>query len=94
MKAWMGTERYSQFVSDMPIKKDKEETGRWMRKSDLRISKEAMIGSAQEQAIRTNRIRYNIDKTADYPTCRLCKERGKTLSHMVSEDTKLAQTDY
>ena len=53
-----------------------------------------MVCAAQEQAIRMNHIKYNIDKTADSPTCRLYKERGETVSHIVSECKKLAQTDY
>ena len=84
MKAWMGKQMYSQFVSDMPIATDKVETWSWMRKSDLKISTEALICASQEQAIRTNYIRYNIDKTADSPTCRLRKERGETVSHIAS----------
>ena len=94
MEAWMGKQMYSQFVSDMPVTTDKEKTWSWMRKSDLKITTEALICAAQEQAIRTNYIKYNIDKTADSPTCRLCKERGETVSHIVSECKKLAQTDY
>ena len=36
-----------------------------MRKSDLKGCTEALICSAQEQSIRTNYIKYNIDKTAE-----------------------------
>ena len=36
---------------------------------------EALICAAQEQTIRTNHIKYNIDKTADSSTCRLCKAK-------------------
>ena len=38
-----------------------------MRQSDLKITTEALICAAQEQAIRTNHIKYNIDKIADSP---------------------------
>ena len=65
-----------------------------MRKSDPTITKEALICAAQEQAIRTKYIKYNIDKTADSPTRRLCKERGETVSHISSECKKLPQTQY
>ena len=67
----------------MPITTDKEKTWSWMRKSDLKITTEALICAAQEQAIRTNHIKYTIDKTADSPTCRFIKERGETVSHML-----------
>ena len=93
METWTGKQMYSQFVRDVPITTDKEETWSWMRKSDLKITTEALICAAQEQAIRTNHIKYNIDKIADSPTCRLSKGRGETVSLIVSECKKLAQAD-
>ena len=77
MEAWMGKQMYSQFVSDMPVTTDNDKTWSWMRKPDLKITTEALIYAAQEQAIRTDYIKYNIDKTADSPTCRLCKKEEK-----------------
>ena len=53
-----------------------------------------MICSAQEQPIQTNFIKYNIDKTAESPLCRMCGTRNETISHMVSERGKLAQKEY
>ena len=94
IEAWIGKQMYSQFVSDVPVTTDNEKTWSWMRKSDLKITMEESICATQEQAIRTNYVKYNIDKTADSPTCTLCKERGETVSHIVSEYKKLAQMDY
>ena len=65
-----------------------------MRKSDLKGCTEALICSAQEQSIRTNYIKYNIDKTAESPLCRMCGTRNETISHIVSEYDKLAQKEY
>ena len=50
--------------------------------------------SAQEQSIRTNYIKYNIDKTAESPLCRMCGTRNETISHIVSECGKPAQKEY
>ena len=50
--------------------------------------------AAQDQAIRTNWIRHNIDKEDISPSCRLCGERDETVSHVVSECKELAQNDY
>ena len=50
--------------------------------------------SAQEQAIRTNYFKYHIDKSVDSPSCRMCGETGDTISHIVSECSKLAQGEY
>ena len=55
---------------------------------------EALICSAQEQALRTNYTKFHIDKNADSPLCRMCGEKGETISHLVSECGKLAQREY
>ena len=65
-----------------------------MRKSDLKGCAKALICSAQEQSIRTNYIKCNIDKTGKSPLCTMCGTRNKTISHIVSECGKLAQKEY
>ena len=65
-----------------------------MRQCDLKITSETLICSVQEQAIRTNYVKYQIDKSVDSPSCRMCGETGKTISHIVSECSKLAQREY
>ena len=50
-----------------------------------------MICSAQEQSLRTNYTKYHVDKTVELPLCRLCGVRGGSVSHNVSECTKLDQ---
>ena len=65
-----------------------------MRKSDLKGCTEALICSAREQSIRTNYIKYNIDKTAELPFCRMCGTRNETISHIGSECGQLAQKEY
>ena len=63
----------------------------WLRKYDLKIPIEALICSAQEQAIRTNYVKYHIDKSVDSPSCRRWGETVETSSHIVSECSKLGQ---
>ena len=74
--------------------KGKNNTWRWMRKSDFEGCTGALISSAQEQPIQTNYIKYNIDKTAESPLCRMCGTRNETISHMVSERGKHVQKEY
>jgi len=52
--------------------------GHEVARSDLKITTEALLFSAQEQAIRTNYIKFHIDKSTDSPSCRMCGERGDT----------------
>ena len=84
---------HGQFARDTEDK-NKSNTWRWMRKSDWNGCTEALICSAQEQSIRTNYIKYNIDKTAESLLCRMCGTRNGTISHIVSECGKLAQKEY
>ena len=93
-ETWLGKQMYGQFVRDMNEMTDKEGTLRWLSKSDLKSTTEALICAAQEQAIRTNYTKYAIDKTTDSPACRMCEERGETISHIASECKKLAQKEY
>ena len=47
-----------------------------------------------EQALRTNYVKYHIDKTVESPLCRLCSKKGESVSHIVCECKKLAQREY
>ena len=71
-----------------------ERSWQWIVRGDLKGCTEALIFSAQEQALRTNYIKFHIDKNAESPLCRMCGERGETISHLVSECGKLAQKEY
>ena len=83
---------HGQFARDMEDK-DKNNTWRWMRKSDLKGCTEALICSPQAQSIRTNYIKYNIHKTAESPLYRMCGTRNE-ISHIVSACGKLGQKKY
>ena len=71
-----------------------DRTWQCIAKGDLKGCTEALIRSAQEQALRTNYMRFHIDHTAESPLCRMCGSKGETVAHVVSECSKLAQTEY
>ena len=73
---------------------DWEKSWSWLRNGDLKGCTEALVCSAQEQALRTNYTKHYIDKTNDTPLCRMCSDKGETVSHLASECAKLAQTEY
>ena len=73
---------------------DWNRTWQWIAKGDLKGSTEALICSAQEQALRTNYTRFHIDHTAESPLCRMCGSKEETVAHVGSECGKLAQTEY
>ena len=71
-----------------------EKSWQWIVRGDLKGCIEAFICSDQEQALRTYYIKFLIDKDAEPPLCRLCRERGEYISHLVSEGGTLAQKRY
>ena len=42
-----------------------------MKKTDFKAETEAFISAAQEQALRTSYIKFNIDKIAESLLCRM-----------------------
>ena len=78
----------------MNEKIDIEKSWSWLCKSDLKPETEALICAAQEQALRTNYIKCKIDGSTKSPLCRVCGEKGESVSHVVSECKMLAQKEY
>jgi len=91
---WQGKKMYGQFVREMPEEIDKDLSWQWLVQCDLKVQTEATICAAQEQALRTNYIKNKIDKTSENPLCRMCREKGETVQHIICECKKLAQREY
>ena len=90
---WKEKEMHGQFVRELQGVVWNN-TWQWLMKGDLKGYTEALICSAQEQALRTNYIKFHIDKTADSPLCRMCSEKGESIYRLISECGKLAQREY
>ncbi|CAH3017528.1 unnamed protein product, partial [Porites evermanni] len=60
----------------MPETVDKDKTWEWTRKGDLKVETGTLIFAAQEPALRTNYVRFNIDKSMDSSLCRLCGQKA------------------
>ena len=93
-QSWSEKKMHGQFIRELPEEVDKDQTWQWLSKSDLKIGTEALLCAAQEQAIRTNYVKYQIDKTSESPLCRLCGKKGETVQHLISGCEKLAQKEY
>ena len=61
-------------------------------KENLKRETESLLISAQNNAIRTNHIKAKIDKTQQNSKCKLCGD--ETISHIISEHSRLAQKVY
>ena len=71
-----------------------EESWRWLRNGFLKKETEGLILADQEQALRTNSIKYNIDKTSETPLCRVCGDDIETVRYIASGCKTLAQREY
>jgi len=71
-----------------------KESWQWLKRGSLKRQTESLIIAAQDQALRTNYRKARIEKTTNVATCRLCKEKDETVSHLISECSKIAQTEY
>ena len=54
---WNEKRMHGKFVREMPEKVDKKKTWQWLSRGELKISTEAVLCAAQEQAIRTNYVK-------------------------------------
>ena len=66
----------------------------WLSRGDLKFWTEALLCAAQEQAIRTNYMKYHIYKTSEISLCRLFGKKGESVQHITSGCEKLAQKEY
>ena len=82
--------RFKRLINN--ISRDK--TWTWLRKGNFKKETESLLTAAQNNAIRTNHIKVRIDKTQQNIKCRLCGDRDETISHIISECSKLAQKEY
>ena len=57
---WSNKKMYGQYCRETSDDIDKEKRWLWLKNSDLKAETEALICAAQEQALRTNYIKFNI----------------------------------
>jgi hypothetical protein len=93
-KAWIEKKMYGQYNRDLRKEVDRERTWWWLKKGDLKPETEVLLCAAQEQALRTNYVKFHIDRNVESPLCRLCGEKGEHITHLISECKKLAQKEY
>ena len=84
---------HGQFTRKMPETVDKDKTWEWTRKGDLKVKTGTLIFADQEQALRTNLVKFNRDKSVDSRLCSLCGQKGETINHIIGECKCLAQKE-
>ena len=93
-KKFLEKKMHGQFNKEISDSIDKEKSWYWLSRSDVKVETEALLCTAQEQALRTNYIKHNIDKSIDSPLCRMCGKCGESVQHIVSGCEKLAQKEH
>ena len=88
---WRGKAMYGQYVRQIDDK-DKSNTWKWLRKSNLKGCTEALICSAPERGLRTNYMKFHIDKTGESPLCKMCRVENETVSYIASECKRKIKT--
>ena len=71
-----------------------EKTWTWKKKGNFYRETESLLIAVQNNIIRTNHMKVRIDKMQQNSKCRLCGDRDKTINHIMSECSKLAQNEY
>ena len=71
-----------------------KKTWMWLRKGNLRRETESLLIKTQNNGIRTNHIKVRIDKMQQNSKCSLYGGRDKTINHIISECSKIAQKEY
>ena len=66
----------------------------WLISGELKITSEALIVAAQDQALPTRNILAKLYHSTDSPKCRQCGKKDETVSHIVSGCEMLADSDY
>ena len=75
-KQWKEKRLHGKFIKETEEVRS-EETWGWIRKAYLKKETEGLIFAAQEQALRTNWIRKNIDGQEVSQICKMCEERDE-----------------
>ena len=93
-KRWQSKPLHGQYLQDIKDKTDNYITWSWLKNGELKKETEGFLTAAQDQALRTNAIKAEIDKVTEDSKCRLCKEKDETVDHLISLCSKIALADY
>ena len=67
---------YGQFLREQEkTDVDKDRTRNWIKKLGLKAGTEALIFTAQEQALRTNHVKFSVDRTVEPAECVMRRAR-------------------
>ena len=65
-----------------------------MKRGNLKREAESLLAAAQDQILRTNYRKAELEKQPVSPLCRMCQKKDETITHLVCECSKRAQIQY
>ena len=81
---WTSKIMHGQYIRQMEAVADPLSSWDWLTQQDLKKETERMIIAAQDQDLRTNYIKFKIDKVPGSSTlCRLCRNQHETIDHIL-----------
>ena len=66
------------------------ESCQWLKRESVKREMESVSATAQDQALRTNYRKAKVEKQPVSPLCRMCQKKDGTITHLVSECSKMA----
>ena len=66
----------------------------WLKRGSLKRETESLLVAVQDQALRTNYRKAKVEKQPVPPLCRMCQKKEETITHLLSECSKMAQSEY
>ena len=83
-KGWQAKVIYGQHVRQT---KDfaAQNSWQWHKRGSLKRQTESLIIAAQDQTLGTNYRKAKIEHSRESATCRMCKTRDETVTHIISE---------
>ena len=72
---WKGKQMHGQFIRETTEKVNKEKMWQLLSRIYLKVGTEALLCAALEEAIRTNYMKYHIDKTSESPMLNVWEKR-------------------
>ena len=84
---------HGQFLRQTEDLADKDKWA-WLTDGTLKRETKSLIMAAQEQALRTNLVKAKLDKSQEDSMGRMCGKADESISHLLSECSKLSQEEY
>lgn len=94
LQSWKSKPLHGMFIRQTEDVIDEKESVRWIRDGYMKKGAESLLMAAQEQSLRTRKIRCAIDKADVDPKCRWCGQKDESVEHLISGCSKLAPMEY